>query len=107
MHLAVDRSLQARAVLAERLDDAFVSLFAKHGVEIHNGSVHLWVNIDRSDGEELKPFVLDSNEVFGDYLAQNLRETGSAGVPVRRAPFGLTGTRPWALFRHAYTMAQP
>ena len=69
VHLAVDRSLQTRAMLTECFDNSLVSFFSEHGVEIHDGSVHLWVNIDRGDGEELKPLVLNTNEVFSDDFA--------------------------------------
>lgn len=107
MHLAIDGCLQAGAMLVHGLDDAFVAFFSEHGIEIHDCSIHFGVNVNRGDGDELKPFIFNTDEVLGDDFAQNFRQTSRAGVSMGGATFGLTGTRPWALFRHAYTMAQP
>ena len=89
MHLTINGCLQSSTMLTHCLKHSFVAFFSKHGVEVHNGPVHLGVDINGRYRHQIETLVVDLDQLFGNDLSQDLRQTGRAGIPMRRASLGL------------------
>src|SRR4051794_36158393 len=88
-HLATDERLQSHSMTGQRRQDLCVAILTEQRVEVDDGAIHLRVDIDRRDGDQLESFVVDARQCLGDHLAQRFAEPGGAWIAMlrwRRSP---------------------
>src|SRR4051794_1270135 len=72
--LSRDSVLQPDAVATEAVEDLGISGFSPQRIEEHDCVVHLRIDVDRRDRDELQRLVVDRHELLGDHLAKRLVE---------------------------------
>ena len=75
--------MHARAIFTENLLNCLIPFLAGKGVVIHNGAIHLCININGSDSDKFQSFIVNARQFVADDLAQDLAEACLTGVTVR------------------------